>query len=156
MPFINPVVIDRTIQVLNEAGAEFGMSTVATPIETEAEFLKSSAVKVALANDGGALYFSRAPIPFWREPSEITPTEAEPIAYKHMGLYVFKPEALERVTTLPPSLPERREKLEQLRALCGGIRIKVAVVSNALVQPAIEVDTPEDLARAIEAAQGVR
>jgi 3-deoxy-manno-octulosonate cytidylyltransferase (CMP-KDO synthetase) len=155
MPFISPAVIDQTIQTLVEGGEEFGMSTVATPIESEEDFHRPAVVKVALANDGGALYFSRAPIPFWREPGEVKPTEAEPVGYKHMGLYVFRPAALERITTLPPSLPERREKLEQLRALCGGIRIKVAVVSNAAVQPSIEVDTPEDLARAIEAARGL-
>jgi len=153
MPFISPFVIDEAIRTLAEAGDEFGMSTVATPIESEEDFLRPSVVKVALASDGGALYFSRAPIPFWREPSEVHPSADEPVGYKHVGLYVFRPAALQRLTAMPPSLPEKREKLEQLRALCGGIRIKVAVVSNAAVQPSIEVDTPEDLARAIQAAR---
>jgi 3-deoxy-manno-octulosonate cytidylyltransferase (CMP-KDO synthetase) len=151
MPFINPDVIDRTIAVLAEGGDSFGMSTVATPILAEEEFLRPSAVKVAVANDNAALYFSRAPIPFWRERSEVVITEKDPFGFKHMGLYVFRPEALRRLGALPQSLPEKREKLEQLRALCGGIRIRVAIVTQAMVHPSIEIDTPEDLERAIRA-----
>ncbi len=156
MPFINPDVIDMTIEALASSGKEFGMSTVATPIISEEEFMRPQAVKVVLGTDNSALYFSRAPIPFWREPKEIKVSDTEPCGYKHMGLYVFRPEALSLLTKLPQSLPEKREKLEQLRALTGGIRIKVAVASQAMVQPSIEVDTEEDLQRAREAASQMK
>ena len=156
MPFINPAVIDMTIEALASSGPEFGMSTVATPIMNEEEFLRPQAVKAVLGTDNSALYFSRAPIPFWREPKEIKISDTEPCGYKHMGLYVFRPEALSRLTKLPQSLPEKREKLEQLRALSGGIRIKVAVAGLAMVQPSIEVDTEDDLERAREAAKAFK
>lgn len=148
MPFINPEVIDRTVYALAESDQVFGMSTVATPLLSEGEFLRPSAVKVVVGADGGALYFSRAPIPFIREPKEVTISEETPWGFKHMGLYVFRPDTLNRLSSLAQSLPETREKLEQLRALSNGIRIKVCVVPPALVSPAVEVDTPEDLERA--------
>ena len=155
MPFINPEVIDRTIQALAEGGPAFGMSTVATPILSEEEYLRESAVKVVLANDHSALYFSRATVPFARDGTDnISPTESEPWSYKHMGLYVFRPQTLAQLAALPQSLLERREKLEQLRALCGGVRIKVALVPPALVSPGIEVDTEDDLQRARAACAG--
>ena len=148
MPFINPAVIDMTIEALAVSGPSLGMSTVATPMMSEEEFLRPQAVKVVLGYENAALYFSRAPIPFWREPKEIKVSDQEPCGYKHMGLYIFRPEALLKLTKLPQSLPEKREKLEQLRALTGGIGIKVAIASLAMVHPSIEVDTEEDLARA--------
>ena len=155
MPFINPAVIDLTIETLAEGGPSFGMSTVATPLLSEEEFLRPQAVKVVLGTDGSALYFSRSPIPHWREPKEVRISEAEPCGYKHMGLYVFRPEALQRLTSLPQSLPEKREKLEQLRALTGGIKVRVAVASPNMVHPSIEVDTEEDLERARTACKSL-
>jgi 3-deoxy-manno-octulosonate cytidylyltransferase (CMP-KDO synthetase) len=147
MPFINPVVIDRTVQALAE-GPSFGMSTVANPILREEEFLKNSTVKVVLGVDGLVLYFSRAPIPYSREPLTGAINEQNPYGYKHSGLYVFRPEVLKRFASLEQSLPEEREKLEQLRALCNGIRIRVAVVTPQEIWPSIEIDTPDDLAAA--------
>lgn len=152
MPFINPEVIDRAVTLLAEAPETVGMSTVATPISSYEDFIKPSVVKVVVGEAGTALYFSRAPIPFWREPSEVEYSAEAPVGLKHMGLYVFRTSALERLAKLPAAMAEKREKLEQLRALCGGIEIRVAVVPESMVQPSIEVDTPEDLARAIAAA----
>ena len=80
-----------------------------------------------------ALYFTRAAAPFGEGP-----------LYHHIGLYAFRRAALERFVKLPPSPLEKREKLEQLRALEAGMRIDVAIVATA----PLGVDTPEDLARA--------
>lgn len=148
MPFINPKVIDDTVSTLSEASAEFGMSTVACPIVDSDEFERPAAVKVAIGSEGRALYFSRSPIPHLREPQGFVPSESNPYGYKHMGLYVFRPQVLERIHTVPPAFTEGREKLEQLRALAHGIQIRICTVSRAMVLPAIEVDTPEDLERA--------
>lgn len=149
MPFIEPAVIDLTIQALAEAGTEIGMSTVAIPLLDEEEFLRPTAVKVVVSADRTALYFSRAPIPHRREPHQHTISREEPYGYKHMGLYVFRPDTLRLMATLPPTILDRREALEQLRALAHGVRIKVAIVEPALMQRSIEIDTPEDLSRAI-------
>lgn len=150
MPFIRPGVIDQVVNTLLNAPATFGMATVGTPIMDEEEYLRPSAVKVVLGNEGRALYFSRAPIPHMREVSSVT--EDEPYAYKHLGLYVFRPDTLRALSTMEQTLAERRESLEQLRALCNGIAIKVAVVTRADLEPSIEVDTPDDLERARKAA----
>ena len=149
MPFINPDVIDGTIRVLDESPLQFGISTVAVPILSEEEYMRPSAVKAVLGTGNEALYFSRSPMPFIRNRDTAIITESEPYGYKHMGLYVYRPDVLERISTLPQSLPEKREQLEQLRALCNGIGIKVFVASPEMVQPGIEVDTPEDIERAV-------
>lgn len=152
MPFINPEAVDLTIKTLMEAPSDFGMSTIATPIIDETEFERPASVKVVVGHDGLALYFSRAPIPFWRErnPSSVTPEN--PFGHKHVGLYVFRPDVLHRLSSLPQSLPETREKLEQLRALSNGVKIRVAIAPKSIMHPSIEVDTPDDLERACKAA----
>ena len=150
MPFINPDIIDGAIRVLNESDARCGMSTIAVPILREEEFNRPAAVKVVFNAAHEALYFSRAPIPFIRNPEHVRITEAEPWGYKHMGLYVYRPEVLERYSSLPQCLTEQREQLEQLRALAAGIGIRIFVASRSMLDPGIEVDTPEDIARAVE------
>jgi 3-deoxy-manno-octulosonate cytidylyltransferase (CMP-KDO synthetase) len=156
MPFINPVVITETVNALAHAPLHIGMSTVVTPIDSRDEFLKPSAVKALLGalhdSHQEVLYFSRAPIPFMRDPDEVVVTAEAPYGYRHLGLYVFRPETLQKMRTLPQSLPEKREKLEQLRALSHGVRICAYVASPELLRRQIEVDTPEDLIRAREIA----
>lgn len=156
MPFINPDVIDSTIQNLINANSSMGMSTIATPVTDKDEFERPSSVKVVLGQDGQALYFSRAPIPYWRDfPGEDAITADNPFGYKHMGLYVFKRETLSKITKLQRATTEQREGLEQLRALANGIGISVNIVDRKSVAPAIEVDTPYDLDQAIQYAQGI-
>ncbi len=152
MPFINPLVIDKAVRTLADSSSDFGMSTIATPIFDQQEFLKPSAVKAVPGEDGSVLYFTRAPAPFIRDMDEFRCNAENPFGYKHMGLYVFRPAALTRLKMLPQALSEKREKLEQLRALAHGIRIRLVVVSRDEVSPSIEVDTPEDLAAAAKAA----
>lgn len=148
MPFINPVIIDGTIRVLDESPDRIGISTVVVPLLSEEEYLRPSAVKAVLGADNDALYFSRSPIPHMRDRETALITPSEPWGYKHMGLYVYRPAVLDRISALPQSLPEKREQLEQLRAVCNGIGIRAFVATPELVEPGIEVDTPEDIERA--------
>ncbi len=141
MPFINPVLIDSCIELLESSGAD--MVTPATPIISDEEFFRDSTVKVAIGNEGRALYFSRAPIPYPRHRSD-------PLGFKHIGLYVFTAKALQTFPSLPSCEVEEREKLEQLRALASGFDIRIFNASPQLTTPGIEVDTPADLERARE------
>ena len=121
------------------------MGTLAYPITDEAAFRDLNLVKVVVGRDGRALYFSRAPIPFPREggaclcfarrqadgAASSGPLEAPTFrawGLAHMGLYVYRREFLLRYSSLPESKLEEREKLEQLRALEAGERIRVALV----------------------------
>lgn len=154
MPFVNPLVVDSVITSLAQADAEFGMATIGTPITSREEYERAASVKIALGESGRALYFSRAPIPMWRNfPGDSAIHAEDPFGYKHMGLYIFRRATLARIATLPKAFTEQREALEQLRALAHGIAIKVHIVPRVAVEPCIEVDTPEDLARAIEYAR---
>jgi 3-deoxy-manno-octulosonate cytidylyltransferase (CMP-KDO synthetase) len=146
MPFVNPTVIDNVIDSLGTADSSFGMATIGTPITSKEEFERPAAVKIALGESQRALYFSRAPIPHWRNfPGSEVVTPENPLGYKHMGLYIFRRETLATIAGLSKAFTEQREALEQLRALAHGIGIKVHIVSRASVEPCIEVDTPQDL-----------
>jgi len=150
MPFINPKVIDGVITSLAESDRGFSMATIGTPITSREEFERSASVKIALGEAGRALYFSRSPIPHWRNfPGESSVTAETPLGYKHMGLYIFRRATLAQIATLPKAFTEQREGLEQLRALAHGISIKVHIVSRDSVEPSIEVDTEEDLRQAV-------
>ncbi len=118
--------------------AEVDIGTLAAGITDEAEIEDPNVVKAVVscapgAAKGRALYFSRAPVPAGDGP-----------LYHHIGLYAYRRRALERFVKLPPSPLERRERLEQLRALEAGMRIDVALVDTV----PLGVDTPDDLARA--------
>lgn len=140
-PFIAEEHIRRSAELVL-AGWDIG--TPAAPIQTLAAWRDPSAVKVARAPDGRALYFSRAPIPHKRDGE---PTDAELNAglfLRHIGVYAYARAALLRYVELPETELERVEKLEQLRALAAGMRIGVAVATAS----AVGIDTPEDLAHA--------
>ncbi len=94
-------------------------------------------VKVVFNHRGRALYFSRSPLPYWRDGER-------PYFYRHIGIYVYRVEFLKDFVTLPPGRWEQAEKLEQLRALEYGYPIHVVETDG----DTLEVDTPEDLARA--------
>jgi len=116
---------------------EVEVATLAVPCPAE-EVADPNAVKVVTALDGRALYFSRATIPFERDPSGHA-------AYrKHLGIYAYRKAALERFAALPPGELERTEKLEQLRLLENGFALYVAEAPA----DTIGVDTEEDLVRA--------
>jgi len=151
MPFIKPSIIEKAFAILEHSDASIGMATIVTPIHSEEEFRKDSVVKAVLGEEGRALYFSRAPIPYPRN----MPQSHEPFGYKHIGLYVFRPQTLFRMQAMKEALAERREGLEQLRLLAHGIQIKAAVIERDELEPQVEVDTPDDLARAQEIARTI-
>jgi 3-deoxy-manno-octulosonate cytidylyltransferase (CMP-KDO synthetase) len=148
MPFINPLVIDQAVNELFNSSKTYGMGTIVTPLYDREEFEKPSCVKAVLGAHGQVLYFSRSPIPYPRSPEEVKITPDTPWGFKHLGLYVFRPETLAALGTMDFALTEQREKLEQLRLLANGIQIKVAIIPAELLNPQVEVDTPEDLAKA--------
>lgn len=137
-PLIAPGAIAAVARALADSGAD--IATLATPITQAEDFANPNLVKVVRAQDGSALYFSRAPIPHRRD----TDTTSAPWldALHHIGLYAYTVATLARVTALPPCVLERTEALEQLRALYYGLRIAVDVIASA---PGPGVDTEADL-----------
>jgi 3-deoxy-manno-octulosonate cytidylyltransferase (CMP-KDO synthetase) len=131
------------------------MATVAHAIDAVDEFTNPNVVKVVLDAASRALYFSRAPIGWWRDgfAHGIHALPAAPQPLRHVGLYAYRAGFLRRFPTLPLAPLESLESLEQLRVLWHGERIAVHVSAE---RPGPGVDTPEDLARvrAIFAAAG--
>ena len=131
------------------AEADLPIATLALPIEDPAEMLSPAVVKVVTDVRGDALYFSRAPIPHLRQGASTDLQAAASaavqrgLARKHVGLYVYRREALLRFAALPPAPLEDAERLEQLRALHHGMRIRVVGSGTS----GVAVDTPDDLER---------
>lgn len=152
-PFLPPRLIEQAAHLLDHDAAA-GFATLSAPVGSLHEFLDPNVVKVVTARDGAALYFSRAPIPWTRDGSAGGyASQAEFAgAQRHVGIYAYRVAALRRITRLPPSDLEQREKLEQLRALQNGIRI---VVGACIELPAPGVDTEDDLHRAREWARAM-
>lgn len=135
IPAIEPETIRRSVLPLADASVD--IATVAVEIADEAEKVNPNIVKVVGSPVGPgllrALYFTRATAPYGDGP-----------LYHHIGLYAYRRAALERFVAMPPSPLEKRESLEQLRALEAGMRIDVAIVDSV----PLGVDTPADLERA--------
>ena len=147
-PLLEPALIDACAQALLDR-TDCVMATAAHPIDTEAEFANPNVVKVTLDAAGRALYFSRAPIPWWRDGRDgraagAAPALPDPRPLRHIGLYAYRAGFLRRFPTLAVSPLEVIEALEQLRVLWHGERIAVHVTQS---RPGPGVDTPEDLAR---------
>jgi 3-deoxy-manno-octulosonate cytidylyltransferase (CMP-KDO synthetase) len=152
-PFLPPRLIEQAADLLARDSAA-GIATLSAPVGSLHEFLDPNVVKVVSARDGAALYFSRAPIPWTRDGASgglASQTEFGG-AQRHVGIYAYRVGALRRITRLPPSDLELRERLEQLRALQNGVRI---VVGACIELPAPGVDTEADLRRARERAQAL-
>jgi 3-deoxy-manno-octulosonate cytidylyltransferase (CMP-KDO synthetase) len=141
LPFVGRALLEPIVAPML-ADPAVVMATLAVPITDERRFLDRNVVKVVTDEAGFALYFSRAPIPAWRD-GENGGTEAV-LGWQHVGIYGYRREFLLRFASWRPTELERREKLEQLRALERGVRVHVARVDGSV----IEVDTPEDLERA--------
>ena len=141
-PLIDPVMIEQAIGPLMADPATV-MGTLMTPLASAEEFTNPNVVKVVTDRQGFALYFSRAPLPW---PREEGPEVGWRQANKHIGLYVYRRDFLLTFPTLTPTPLENLEKLEQLRALEHGYRVRVA--ATALTSQG--VDTPEDLLRVRE------
>jgi 3-deoxy-manno-octulosonate cytidylyltransferase (CMP-KDO synthetase) len=138
LPFLEAEMVNAAVALMRADDA-LPMATLKTPIHDAAEMANPNAVKVVTDRDGYALYFSRSPLPYWRDGSG-----DGVLGYKHIGLYAYRRDFLLTFARLAPTPLERAEKLEQLRALEWGFRIKVAETAAV----GIEVDTPHDLERA--------
>ncbi len=135
-PLIAPEMIDEAIRpLLDDPGLK--VATLKTRITDRDEFLNPNAVKVVTDKEGFALYFSRSPMP--HAGHVFDPEETE--AYKHIGLYVYRRDFLLEFSALAQTPLEKAERLEQLRALENGVKIKVVETS---FNP-VSVDTAEDL-----------
>ena len=144
-PFAPASGIRAVAAALASSGAP--MATLATPVEDAATLFDPNTVKLVRANNGDALYFSRAPIP-WARDAFAANRDALPAGdawLRHIGIYAYRAGFLRAFAALPPSKLERIESLEQLRALENGHRIAVALAPEPF-PPGI--DTPEDLVRA--------
>jgi 3-deoxy-manno-octulosonate cytidylyltransferase (CMP-KDO synthetase) len=139
-PLIAPSLIAETAAAL-AAADDCAMATACHPIVDEADVANPNVVKVVTDARGRALYFSRAPIPWVRDPAAAGPRI---VARRHVGIYAYRAHFLATFTALPPAPIETAEALEQLRALWHGHAIAVFETRTA---PAAGVDTPEDLAR---------
>ena len=136
LPTIEPAVISAAIMPLKDPAVD--IATIGSVIAIDKEMTDPNVVKAVAGippgkNIGRALYFTRA-----TAPSGIGPL------YHHIGIYAYRRPALERFVALPPGVLEKREKLEQLRALEAGMRIDLALVDTV----PLGVDTPADLVRA--------
>ena len=144
-PLMDPALIDGVARTLAER-PDCVMSTAAHPLSDPAEFNNPNVVKVVCDAHGRALYFSRAPLPWWRDGSQPGHGGLSPLdpALRHIGLYAYRAGFLRRFPQLSVSPLEQIESLEQLRVLWHGERIAVLTTPSA---PPGGVDTPDDLAR---------
>jgi 3-deoxy-manno-octulosonate cytidylyltransferase (CMP-KDO synthetase) len=140
-PEMLPTNIDRVIELI-EQNPSAGMATLATPLPSREQLTNPACVKVVFDNAGRALYFSRSPIPFVRDPDESQPFNQPTIHFQHLGIYAFRRQTLAEIVALPPSTLEQAEKLEQLRMLQSGGTILVGVVEHC----SSGIDTPADYA----------
>ena len=138
-PLIPPELINQVAQTL-AGNAHCAISTIAVPISDPLEIDNPHVVKVVLNRASEALYFSRAPIPFVRDPQ----STQKIVHLRHLGIYAYRADFLQAYTKLEPAPLEQVEALEQLRALWNGYHIAVHIASEA---PPAGVDTPEDLER---------
>jgi len=141
-PFIAPQDIDAVVTIMR-VEPTLSMATLGAPLADVDEWRDPNKVKIVCDNQGYALYFSRSPIPFFRDGSGVPQG-----ALRHVAVYGYRRDFLLSFGALAPGRLEQTEKLEQLRAMEHGHRIRVI----PSVAPSLEVDTPEDLARANLAA----
>lgn len=139
-PFVQAAHLDALMDVMQDGSTL--MATLATPLEAE-DTNDVNVVKVVVAQNGNALYFSRLPLPFAREMQE----QSTLPRLRHLGVYAYEAKWLLEMADLPPSPLENIEKLEQLRALENGTNIRVVQVDNVIP---IAIDTPQDLEKARE------
>jgi 3-deoxy-manno-octulosonate cytidylyltransferase (CMP-KDO synthetase) len=129
IPLISPSTIKHAVEILQESNDD--ISTIATLMEDESEKTNPNVVKAIIAINGRALYFTRTS----------NSPHGEGDMYHHVGIYVYRKEALNKFVQLKQTPLELRERLEQLRALENGMTIRICVVKDV----ALGVDTPDDL-----------
>ena len=133
-PGLNPAAVEALVDLMaSDPSLELG--TLVTPLLGASEAADPNVVKTVLGEGGRCHYFSRSPVPFFRE------GEAGGARWRHVGIYAFRKSLLESFTAWPQSPLERAERLEQLRALEHGVLIRAVVAQ----WPACAVDTPADI-----------
>ncbi len=138
-PYIQPKQLKLLEECFNDPSVE--IATLVKRVKDKEEFLNHNAPKVVIDNNSYALYFSRAPIPYPRDIEVSDEFVAQTKLYRHIGLYGYRSEALKKICAMPQGFLEKNEKLEQLRWLENGLKIKVAETDSETYA----VDTPEDL-----------
>lgn len=148
-PLIEPGMIDEAIEPMT-TDSSLVMSTLKSRIKTLHDFLSPNVVKVVTDWEGNALYFSRSPVPNfrdkWNDLKDEKFSSGKLLCYKHIGLYVYRRDFLLQYSQMSPTYLELAEKLEQLRVLENGYKIRVIETSH----DSIGVDTPSDLVAVIE------
>jgi 3-deoxy-manno-octulosonate cytidylyltransferase (CMP-KDO synthetase) len=143
-PEIRPEQVTQVVRMLRESD-DAAMSTLAHPVDSEREWRDPNAVKVVVDKEGYALYFSRSPLPFVRDSEDwMDDTPLQPL--RHLGIYGYRRDFLLRYSCMEACPLEEAEKLEQLRALWHGYRIRVGETSFRCTG----IDTPADLERWLE------
>lgn len=140
-PEIDPRNVERQIEVMGESGVRMG--TLACRFESLDEVALPGRVKVVVDRRGDALYFSRSAIPYFRDGAAASDARTYLL---HLGIYGYRRDLLAEYATWAPTPLEQAEKLEQLRALENGVRIRVGLVD----QPSAGIDTAEDYRRFVE------
>lgn len=140
-PLMSPALVDQCAALLDRGDA--GMATLASPLAATEDYENPNVVKVVTDRDGNALYFSRSPIPHDRDGRSGKATLE--VALRHHGIYAYRRDVLRQLVATEPCALEKSEKLEQLRALWLGIKLKVGIAASP---PGPGVDTEEDLAAA--------
>lgn len=141
-PEISPEALDQVVRLLKD-DPDAPMATLCTPIRDEAVYRNPSSVKVVRSASGRALYFSRSPLPCYRDG---LPPTGSVLGHLHLGLYAYRRDFLLKLASMPPSYLEQSEKLEQLRVLEAGFPIAVGEVD----EPGVGIDTPEDYRRFVD------
>ena len=148
-PFIDPEQIDNLARVIAQGDAD--IATLVKKISSPDELFSPNCVKVVTDTNGNALYFSRQAIPFLRGIEQDKWLENHTF-HKHIGIYAYRTDVLNRIVSLPQTTLEKSESLEQLRWLENGLKIAIAVTTCEN----IAIDTPDDLIRAELYAQQER
>ena len=145
-PLINPKAIEKLIKTIS-CDSHVVMASLMTKISDINELMSSNVVKVVVDKDNFALYFSRSPVPFsrdkWKNLNTKLILDTTDIFYKHLGIYAYRKHFLLKYTKMSQTYLEKIEKLEQLRALEHGYRIKMAETEF----DSISIDTQADLRR---------
>jgi 3-deoxy-manno-octulosonate cytidylyltransferase (CMP-KDO synthetase) len=141
-PMMPAAVIASVARALQTQGSD--ISTAVAPVQTLREFLDPNCVKALRAQDGRALYFSRAPVPWPRDSIAAERPAAFHGAWRHIGIYAYRVQSLLKFSAFAPTPLEMTEKLEQLRALEHGMHIHLVILPES---PPAGIDTPGDLER---------
>lgn len=140
-PLMAPQLIDDLVSAMH-ANSSVVMGTAVRLLTNQDDWLNPNVVKAVLDDAGFALYFSRSPIPYHRD----NPRQIPGKVYKHLGIYAYQKKFLLEMTKRPPSSLELSERLEQLRVLQAGYRIKAIITAF----DSVGIDTPEDLEKLLE------